>query len=133
MFSPFLYVGVSCCLILCPFLKTTILASPLQIFFLRFYLFERGEGAWLATWACVLTGNQTSNLLVSRPACNPLSHTSQGSVADFPLCVNTQVRASSYLPDRKFSRLIFKVYNRKRAGEKRSWRHRTINYIVMEL
>ena len=28
--------------------------------------------------ACVLTGNQTSNPLIHRPALNPLSHTSQG-------------------------------------------------------
>ena len=70
-----------------------------QLFF-RFYLFlERGEGrekererntnVWLpltcpqlGTWptiqACALTGNQTSNTLVPRPALNPLSHTSQG-------------------------------------------------------
>ena len=32
-----------------------------------------------ATRACALTGNQTSNLSVCRPALNPLSHTSQGS------------------------------------------------------
>ena len=31
-----------------------------------------------ATQACVLTGSRTSNLLVQRPALNPLSHTSQG-------------------------------------------------------
>ena len=62
--------------------------------FLRFYLFtfrERGrEGEkhqyvvasyspyWPSTQACALTGNQTSNPLVCRPALNPLSHTSQG-------------------------------------------------------
>ena len=28
--------------------------------------------------ACALTGNQTGDLLVCRPALNPLSHTSQG-------------------------------------------------------
>ena len=69
-------------------------------FFLRFYLFifrERGrEGEregninmWLplvcpplgtrpATQACALTGNQTGDPLVCKPALNPLSHTSQG-------------------------------------------------------
>ena len=35
-------------------------------------------GTWLATQVCALTGNQTSNLWVYRPALNPLSHTSQG-------------------------------------------------------
>ena len=34
-------------------------------------------GAWPATQACALRGNQTSDLLVHRPALNPLSHTSQ--------------------------------------------------------
>ena len=32
-----------------------------------------------ATQACALTGNQTGDSLVHRPALNPLSHTSQGS------------------------------------------------------
>ena len=35
-------------------------------------------GTWLKTQACALTGNQTRNPLVCRPALNPLSHTSQG-------------------------------------------------------
>ena len=33
-----------------------------------------------ATQACALTGNRTSNPLVCRPALNPLSHTSRGSL-----------------------------------------------------
>ena len=33
---------------------------------------------WLATQACALTGNQTSDLLVRRLVLSPLSHTSQG-------------------------------------------------------
>ena len=33
-----------------------------------------------ATQTCALTGNRTSNLLVCRPALNPLSHASQGLV-----------------------------------------------------
>ena len=33
---------------------------------------------WPTTQACALTGNQTGNTLVHRPALNPLSHTSQG-------------------------------------------------------
>ena len=73
-----------------------------NIFFKRLYLFiflDRGEGrekekkrninvrlplthpllgTWPATQACALTGNQTGNPLVRRPALNPLSHTSQG-------------------------------------------------------
>ena len=35
-------------------------------------------GTWPTTQACALTGNQTSDPLVHRPAFNPLSHTSQG-------------------------------------------------------
>ena len=35
-------------------------------------------GTWPATQACALTGNQTGDSLVHRPALNPLSHTSQG-------------------------------------------------------
>ena len=35
-------------------------------------------GTWPATQACALTGSQTSNPLVRRPALNPLSYTSQG-------------------------------------------------------
>ena len=35
-------------------------------------------GSWPATQACALTGSQTSDPLVYRPAHNPLSHTSQG-------------------------------------------------------
>ena len=34
---------------------------------------------WPTTQACALIGNQTSDLLVCRPALKPLSHTSQGS------------------------------------------------------
>ena len=65
----------------------------------RFYLFifrqrereeERGNinvwlplmqpllGTWSTTQACALTGNQTDDPLVFRPALNPLSHSSQG-------------------------------------------------------
>ena len=36
---------------------------------------------WLETQACALTRNRTSNVLVSRPALNPLSHTSQGRIS----------------------------------------------------
>ena len=39
--------------------------------------------AWPTTQACALTGNQTSDPLVRRPALNPLSHTSQGSACPF--------------------------------------------------
>ena len=35
-------------------------------------------GTWPATQACALTGDRTSDLLVSRPVLNPLSHTNQG-------------------------------------------------------
>ena len=35
-------------------------------------------GTWPATQARALSGNQTRDPLVRRPALNPLSHTSQG-------------------------------------------------------
>ena len=38
-------------------------------------------GTWPATQACALTGNQTSDPLVHRPALSPLSHTSRGQEA----------------------------------------------------
>ena len=44
----------------------------------RLPLTHSQPGAWPATQACALTGNQTSNSLVHRLALNPLSHTSQG-------------------------------------------------------
>ena len=34
-------------------------------------------GTWPTTQACALTGNQTGNPLVHRPALNPLSHTAR--------------------------------------------------------
>ena len=37
-------------------------------------------GTWPATQVCALTGNQTGDPWVHRPAVNPLSHTSQGMV-----------------------------------------------------
>ena len=40
-------------------------------------------GTWPATQACALTGNRTRDPLVRRPALNPLSHTSQGSLFIF--------------------------------------------------
>ena len=40
-------------------------------------------GTWPATQACALTGNRTGDSLVCRPALNPLSHTSQGSICNF--------------------------------------------------
>ena len=39
-------------------------------------------GTWPATQACALTGNQTGDPLVHRPALNPLSHMSQGDISD---------------------------------------------------
>lgn len=44
------------------------------------------------------------------------------SIADFLFYINIELRAN-FLPDRTFPRLIFKVYNRERAGKKHSWRH----------
>ena len=40
-------------------------------------------GTWPATQARALTGNQTGDPLVYRPAFNPLSHTSQGEILYF--------------------------------------------------
>ena len=40
-------------------------------------------GTWPATQACALTGNQTGDPLVCRPALNSLNHTSQGCLALF--------------------------------------------------
>ena len=40
-------------------------------------------GTWPATQACALTGNPTGDLLVHKPAPNPLSHTSQAKVVFF--------------------------------------------------
>ena len=39
---------------------------------------------WLETQAYTLTGNQTGDPLVCRPALNPLSHTGQGSTFFLP-------------------------------------------------
>ena len=46
---------------------------------------QRERNIWPATQAHALTRNWTSNLLVHRPALNPLSHTSQGSASFLPL------------------------------------------------
>ena len=44
-------------------------------------------GMWPETQACALTGNQTLDPMVHRPAPNPLSHTSQGKCLLFlPPC-----------------------------------------------
>ena len=40
-------------------------------------------GAWPATQACALTGNETDDPLFPRSVLNPLSHTSQGSCCGF--------------------------------------------------
>ena len=37
-------------------------------------------GTWPTSQVCALTGNRISDLLVRRPALNPLSHTSQGFI-----------------------------------------------------
>ena len=42
---------------------------------------------WPTTQAHALTGNQTSDLLVLRPALSPLSHTSQGNKRQFFYCI----------------------------------------------
>ena len=40
-------------------------------------------GTWPTIQACALTGNRIDDLLVHRPALNPLSHISQGSTISF--------------------------------------------------
>ena len=52
-------------------------------------------GTWPATQAYALTGNQTSNPLVHRPALNSLSHTSQGY--PFFLSFDKHVLSTSYV------------------------------------
>ena len=42
-------------------------------------MYHHPRGTWLASQACVLTGNRTGDPLVCRMALNPLNHTSQGS------------------------------------------------------
>ena len=76
----------------------------LFIFFLKFIFRQRGRegekyqcvvclsctlhwGIWPTTQACALTGNRTGNILVHRPALNPLRHTSQGKHVYFKLAV----------------------------------------------
>ena len=69
-------------------------SSMLHCLFLRFYLFEKHwlplphpqPGTWPTTQACVLTRNQTSDILVPKPALNSLSHTSQGCAASWLSC-----------------------------------------------
>ena len=101
-FSPVLVCGTlpRLAVLTWPFRKSLSLSLSLSLSsFLLFFLSQRGEGrekerernitVWLplacpqlgtrpTTEACALTGNQTNNPLVCRPAHNPLSHTSQG-------------------------------------------------------
>ena len=42
-------------------------------------MYHHPRGTWLASQACVLTGNRTGDPLVCRMALNPLNPTSQGS------------------------------------------------------
>ena len=42
-------------------------------------------GTWPTTQACALSGNRTGDLLVCRLVPNPLSYTSQDSLAAFDL------------------------------------------------
>ena len=54
-------------------------------------------GTWPAPHACALTGNWTSDLLVHRPALNPLIHTSQGWLIFFFLIERGRGRSSDLL------------------------------------
>ena len=50
-----------------------------------------------ATQACALTGNETSNPLVGRPALNPISHASQGEVSSLTDVLFSSVLFSQHL------------------------------------
>ena len=54
---------------------------------------------WPTTQACALTGNQTGDPLVHRPALHPLSHTSQGRFF-FLLIVLIGCVLVPYIPNR---------------------------------
>ena len=54
-------------------------------------------GAWPATQACALTGNQTNDPLVHRALLNPLSHTSQGALYLLPRAGTQDLSPSSSL------------------------------------
>ena len=55
-------------------------------------------GAWPATQACTLTGNQTCNPLVLRPALNPLSLISQGKIIGFKYWIFTRLKYFHIIP-----------------------------------
>ena len=82
----------------CSISQPPVLKFPQFFFLQRFCLFfrerKRGRetsicdylsctplGTWPETQACALTGNRTCDPLLHRPALNPLSHTSPGSVS----------------------------------------------------
>ena len=50
-------------------------------------------GTWPATQACALTGNQTGDPLICRPALNPLSHTSHGqfNIINFTINIDNNI------------------------------------------
>ena len=49
-------------------------------------------GTWPTAQACALTSNQTSDPLVCRPALNPLSHTSQGTIVNYMCIISPPLR-----------------------------------------
>ena len=55
-------------------------------------------GTWPATQACALTGYQTSDPLVHRPALNPLSHMGQGSLLAFNAISNIATAFPATMP-----------------------------------
>ena len=69
---------------------------------------------WLATQVCALTGNQTRDLSVRRPALNLLSHTSQGRERHF-VCL--------FLKDFIY---LFIFRGREREGERVGEKHQCV-------
>ena len=62
-------------------------------------------GTWPTTQACALTGNRTSDPLFCRPALNPLSYTSQGSLYYFKIYIKIYILVT----DKNFSsEILFK-------------------------
>ena len=62
-------------------------------------------GTWPTTQAWALTGNQTSDPLVHRPALNPLSHTSQGqNIIIFHMSRLSLSKSKSFVQDHTASK-----------------------------
>ena len=78
-------------------------------------------GTWPATQACALTGTQSSDLSVHRPALNPLNHTSQD---EFDQSFKSFLSFLLYFfnPHQRTCLLILERRKGGREGEKHRWR-----------